>query len=632
MPIPIQASFFRLWLGALAVVFLLTGCQPTKNTANTNDNPVLSQQWLIDNSGTASLQDIQASTHWQPLPEWKSWGYGPETIWVRLDLRASDRLTKLPWVVQVRPPYLDYVTLYDPVNGLEQRTGDALPPNDTELASINLTFVIPAMTTERTIYLKVQSISTRVMHVAVMPYGVALQKNRSQEWLIGAIIAMSAAFALWASLQWFYTRDPVIGAFAIKELVATVWGFLILGFARVAIGPWFSEGVLSSFGSTSFLCMMPVTLWFLTLLIRTYAPSPIALRICYGLTAFLVVLPAGVWLGLPYLTLSIGNLFIPLFFGLAIITLLTALRSQIQQPIPLKLLLLYLCSYGTLGCILPLIHLGFIDAGLFGVFGTLAYMLFDGIIMLFLLQFRAKNLLKEHQQVTLDLHRSQEKALVEARHREEQSQLFAMLAHEMKTPLATLRMRMESGPLDRKTMERTIADMNQVIELCVHTGQLADQGLQPTLQQVTPVALTRSCIQVCRMPECVDFSAPDHDGLLNTDAQMLSIALGNLLDNACKYGARQSRIRVTLTPSVENDRSGWLWRVESLAGSAGLPAADRLFEKYYRSPQARRLSGSGLGLFLVKGLLTLMQGTIHYVAHDNRAVFSIWLPTETVTC
>jgi signal transduction histidine kinase len=56
-----------------------------------------------------------------------------------------------------------------------------------------------------------------------------------------------------------------------------------------------------------------------------------------------------------------------------------------------------------------------------------------------------------------------------------------------------------------------------------------------------------------------------------------------------------------------------------------------LFEKYYRSPHARRLSGSGLGLFLVKGLLDLMQGTIHYEAQDDHAVFSIWVPEKPAT-
>jgi len=388
--------------------------------------------------------------------------------------------------------------------------------------------------------------------------------------------------------------------------------------------------VLSSFGSTSFLSMIPVTLWFLTLLNQTYGASRNALRACYGLAALLVFLPAGVWLGQPYLTLIIGNFCIPLFMSLLIITLLTAWRSEISHPIPIKFMLLYLCSYGTLSGILPLIHLGLIDASLIGIFGTLAYTVFDGIIMFTLLQFRAGSLQKDHQKITQDLLRSQEKTLVEARHREEQSQLFAMLAHEMKTPLATLRMWMDAGQLKRDAMERAITDMNQVIERCVHTGQLADQGLEAVSQRVSPAELTRNCILVCRAPERVDLTAPRTDNLLHTDAQMLSIVLGNLLDNACKYGAPNSRIQVSLTTAQENGRSGWRWRVANLAGPVGLPEVDRLFEKYYRSPQARRLSGSGLGLFLVKGLLNLLQGSIHYASEGDHAVFSVWVPIHPI--
>lgn len=229
-------------------------------------------------------------------------------------------------------------------------------------------------------------------------------------------------------------------------------------------------------------------------------------------------------------------------------------------------------------------------------------------------------------QTTLDLRRSQQHAEDEKRHREEQSQLFAMLAHEMKTPLAALRMWMEAGPLKREALDRAITNMSQVIERCVHTGQLADQGLQADWQSVDGLAITRSCIQSCRCPDRVHLQAPEDTEPLQTDAQMLSIVLGNLLDNACKYSTPGSAIAVSLQSAIQNGRAGWLWQVDNQAGSAGLPDAQRLFEKYYRSPQARRQSGSGLGLFLVKGLLDLLQGSIRYQGCDGHATFSLWLP------
>jgi signal transduction histidine kinase len=109
---------------------------------------------------------------------------------------------------------------------------------------------------------------------------------------------------------------------------------------------------------------------------------------------------------------------------------------------------------------------------------------------------------------------------------------------------------------------------------------------------------------------------------------MLAIVLGNLLDNACKYSSANSRIRVKLEPQTMAGRRGWLWSIGNEPGIAGLPDPAQLFRKYYRSTQARRLSGSGLGLFLVKAMLDLMQGHITYAEVSGQANFSIWLPEQ----
>ena len=260
------------------------------------------------------------------------------------------------------------------------------------------------------------------------------------------------------------------------------------------------------------------------------------------------------------------------------------------------------------------------------LFGGFAHAVLDGIVMFVILQIRARVLRKAQVQAALDLQRSQQHAEAEKRQREEQSQLFAMLAHEMKTPLATLRMWMEAGQLKPETMKRAIADMNAVIELCVHTGQLADQGLQPDWQTVDPLALTQACRESCRSPAQVNLDLPERADLLMADAQMLSIVLGNLLDNACKYSAPGSLITLRLRAATEDDRAGWRWQLYNQVDPAGLPDAGRLFEKYYRSPHARRVSGSGLGLFLVKGLLDLMQGRIRYEVQQQQVCFSVWLP------
>ena len=609
----------------LALAWTISACQ----SADSLQEPLVVQQgWRIDASGRDSFTDAQDATDWQPLSAWKTWGFGPETVWVRLQLRAASADTHLPWIVRVRPAFLDYVTLYDPASGLVLRTGDALPPGEDGMTSINFTMQIPALPYARTVYLQMRSTSSRTMQVEVLPYGQAQRLNRLQEWLMGFVTAASAIFALWAFAQWLLTHDRVIGAFAFKQLIATFWALFALGFARIAIGSGLSEGVLTSMSSTIFPWTAGAGIWFYCTLIQTYRPSRLVLQVCRVLAMMYFALPALQWFDQTSLSLLISNLAIFPSLGLIFIALLSALPQATRQPIPLSALLAYILAIGTVNSVPILILVGWIEASQIVLFANLSHAVLDGLVMFVMLQVRAQRLQKAQQQIVMDLEHSQQQIETQKRHRAEQSQLFAMLAHEMKTPLATLRMWMDAGQLKPETMDRAIADMNSVIERCVHTGQLTDQGLRPVVQSVDPLILSMDCITTCRSPDRVDWVPPPTSGLLHTDVQMLSIVLGNLLENACKYSAPGSRIQFSLQSATRDGQAGWLWQLRNQAGSAGLPDAAHLFEKYYRSPQARRLSGSGLGLFLVKGLLELMQGRIAYESQDGHAVFSVWLPAQ----
>lgn len=620
-------SLRYLVLAALALVW--SAC----HAAGTATAPFIeSQSWRMEADSQETLADAQAAQDWQALPEWKSWGYGPEAIWVRLQLRAAEPDTSTPWVVRIRPPFLDDVTLYDPTLGLVLRTGDAMTPGPDDLSSINFTLQIPALPHARTIYLQLRSTSTRTLQVEVLPYDRAQRLNRLQEWLVGLVMVTSAIFAVWAGAQWWVTREPVIGAFAFKQFMATAWGFFVLGFARVVIGPLLPDGVLTAMASTIFPWAVGTTLWFFTILMQGYCPSRLPLLACRVLAGVFVILPLLQWLGPAWLMLALHNMSVLLAFALLIITLLSAAPQRDKQPIPWPVLMGYLLVYATLNCLPPLMHLGWIEVRPIVLFGNLAHTVLDGFVMFVMLQIRAHSLQKKQHAIALDLQQSQQQAESDKRNREEQSQLFAMLAHEMKTPLATLRMWMEAGQLKPETMERAIADMNSVIERCVHTGQLADQGLRADPHPTDPAAATQACIQACRSPDRVDWVPPESSAPLHTDSQMLSIVLSNLLDNACKYSASNTRIHITLQAIPQGERLGWSWQVCNTVGPAGWPDAQHLFEKYYRSPQARRLSGSGLGLFLVKGLLELMHGTIAYEASDDQVVFHIWVPDQAAEC
>jgi signal transduction histidine kinase len=211
----------------------------------------------------------------------------------------------------------------------------------------------------------------------------------------------------------------------------------------------------------------------------------------------------------------------------------------------------------------------------------------------------------------------------------DQRQLLAMLAHEIKTPLANLRIWMEAGEKGRPAMERAIDDMNRVIERCVHSGQLSDQSLQPRMELLDVAELTRFVCSSSRQPDRVLLDLPTGSCPTQTDAQIISIVLSNLLENAFKYSALNSRITLRLTATTGSPgMKGWRWQIDNEVGSTGWPEASKLFEKYYRSPLARKQSGSGLGLFLVKELLELMNGNVTYSPRDGLVGFEIWLPAQ----
>lgn len=621
--------FWRLAVVALLV--LLPGCAELEDSRKSAPPWLQSQGWKIA-TGTASLRDAQTANDWQSLEGWRSFGYSPEPVWVRLRLRAAEDDSSKPLVVRVRPAFLDHLTLYDPAAGLELRAGDALQPSDDDLGSLDFNFQIPALAHPRDVYLRLESTSSRSVQVEVLPQQIAQRRVKVQEWMLGFMLSISIMVSVWATVQWWQTREPLMGGFALKQVVSTLWAFFFLGFARIAIGPWFAPGTLTAFASALIPLAVAAATGFTAMLLQAYQPNRFLLRACFALAGGMILMMLMQWAGLTRTSLMICSVMVPVAAVLLITTLLSALRSSARPAIPLAYMLCYLGIYGFLSALPPIVYLGWIKESPIIIMGTMSQVMFDGIMMFVILQFRSKALKQTQQEGELRLARSEEHAAAEMRQRQEQTQLFSMLAHEMKTPLATLHMSLGAEQLNRKTMERAIADMKEVIERCVHSDQLADHRLQPVWQHVDAMEMTRACIRACRSPQRIEFECRGVPTGLITDEQMLSIVLGNVLDNACKYSGSDCRVKVLLESCVTGPRAGWLWRVVNPVGPVGLPDAQKLFQKYYRSTQAGRQSGSGLGLFLVKGLLELLQGSIKY-EHDSTLIhFSIWLPAEPARC
>jgi signal transduction histidine kinase len=430
-------------------------------------------------------------------------------------------------------------------------------------------------------------------------------------------------------MEWLISRDRVTAIFAVQQLMVSLWGFFHLGFARVILGEWFPEGMLSLTTSTVAVVMVGSIFWFFATLLIEYASPAWMLRVMRSSLWVLVGLAVFGLLGPTHLALMGLNAVATLLLGWLVLTVLVSPKGQPQSPVPKAVILAYVFFYAFVNAIPTMTNLGLIQESRILFYGNMSNLVANGFVMLIILGVRHRHFRSRHEVMASQLMLQQEQARINEQHMSDQRQMLAMLAHEIKTPLANLRIWMEAGEKGRPAMERAIEDMNRVIERCVHSGQLSDQSLQPRMELLDVAELTRFVCSSSRQPERVRLDLPTDPCPARTDAQILSIVLSNLLDNAYKYSALNSRITLRLTATTgAQAMNGWRWQIENELGSTGWPEATKLFEKYYRSPLARKQSGSGLGLFLVKALLELLNGRVTYAPSDGVVRFEIWLPAQ----
>lgn len=207
-------------------------------------------------------------------------------------------------------------------------------------------------------------------------------------------------------------------------------------------------------------------------------------------------------------------------------------------------------------------------------------------------------------------------------------QFMDMLNHELKTPMAVIRMSMEVknlSPNAKRNAIQSVSDMDAIIERCLQADKL---DFQPRIAQRQACDVTNMLTQMCAVstsPQRLRL-VPTASLIAHTDVQLLHIVLSNLVDNALKYSTPDSLVSIELALHARHNQAGFQIRIANTPGAAGWPDAQQVFAKYYRSPGAQGKSGSGLGLYLVKNMAHVLGGSICYCPTESQVKFELWLP------
>jgi len=203
------------------------------------------------------------------------------------------------------------------------------------------------------------------------------------------------------------------------------------------------------------------------------------------------------------------------------------------------------------------------------------------------------------------------------------SEFVASAAHELRTPLSSIRAYVEMLVDGDAADEKTRKEYYDIIQSSAdRLGRMIDNMLNISRIEAGTVRINKEPTAVSMVvKEAVDMARPqaEEKGItlsadlppvsyrIMADRDMIYQAVLNVLSNAIKYTHKDGRVRVRITPHEENQTIGI---VVSDTG-VGIPEEDlpKMFTKFFRVEANKKMAkGTGLGLNLVKHIVETIHG------------------------
>lgn len=204
-----------------------------------------------------------------------------------------------------------------------------------------------------------------------------------------------------------------------------------------------------------------------------------------------------------------------------------------------------------------------------------------------------------------------------------QKNFIANASHELRTPLTAITGQLEVSLLNARTNVEYKAVMNSVLEDIrslntlsnrllllaqassdVSDNRIAKLRIDEMVWQTREDMMKHNPCYVIRID--LDHKLDDEDKLtIEGDEQLIKAAIANLIDNGCKYSSDH-----TIDVFINSSPLGSTLQFEDRG--IGIPDEDLndIFEPFYRGNNTKNVKGHGIGLSMVKRIVTAHHGTI----------------------
>jgi signal transduction histidine kinase len=624
-------QFLILWICLATTPTLMAS--PSQSTAS-------QLSYWLDTTNQTDVQGLEQQT-FTPFTGLLHKGFTPKTLWVKLD--SSNWLAGNPedvLVIRVRPSFLDHITLFIPQGPgqyIREESGDMTPWRGVSYSSLNLGFRVKRGSLKEFLYLRVQSTSTLMFSVNVMTEIEAAQADEAQTLWYALTLSMIAMFWCWIFVSWLQHRDNLRQVFVIKQLCSLFYTLGFFGYYRIFLADIATPTQINLFFNITVILVTAVAFWYEFNFVSQYQLKPwfkFTMQCAFAIPpiALGLILLGETQTGLHVNMLFIGVTTLLLFtngFTLDAKKPNTKLNRESPYLFSRPILILY---YGVL-CLALMVNvlaaLGF-NIGLeFGLHNFVLHGIASGIMMTLLLQIRAYKIEQEVRAQSNAFYLTQQQLALEQAKRDEQLQFLHMLTHELKTPLSVIDLVLKSSSPTEKTVgyaNRAVADMKSIIERCVDVDRIDEGKTQIHRVHIKLKSMIEDLLHASADTGRVIQVQVDDDWVVNSDPQYLRIILGNLIENALRYGSPDQPVCITARQGSAEHAHRLGIEVSNTPSTAGWPDAEHVFTKYYRSPKALNMSGTGLGLFLVSRLATILGGRCVYAPTADQVRFILWIP------
>jgi two-component system, OmpR family, sensor histidine kinase SenX3 len=232
----------------------------------------------------------------------------------------------------------------------------------------------------------------------------------------------------------------------------------------------------------------------------------------------------------------------------------------------------------------------------------------------------------------------------EIRRNEQQDSFLNAVTHELKTPITSIRLYLET--LERRRLDDDqrqafyrvmLEDADRLlgtVEQVLKAGEVRGGSSRKHWQEVDFSQIVRDGVDLARLrhalPEealrFIPAAAEEEISVLGNPVELRTV-VANLLENAVKYSGPERKIEVRmLTPNIDTV----LLRVEDNGIGIGRAELKRIFKRFYRvlNRSTDQVKGTGLGLFIVRSIVRRHGGdaTAESLGEGHGSTFTIRLP------